>query len=120
MKAKDLKLGDLIYRPSLDKIEALKVVGVKLSALGDEVTITYKGKYGNEDKVVKLEAEAIILPKPYTAHIYFDVAAAQTRQLRLREAHIACYREALEKAAKQYAEELAKYKDAPLSEPTPA
>lgn len=113
MKAKDLKIGSPIYRADRDKITTLRVIGLK--RVLDDIRISFNG-YESE-KVVPMEASAIIPERDYESRLYFSVADAQKRQARLREQQIQYAKEALVKAAQYYAETYAKYHDAPLSEP---
>ena len=115
MKAKDLKIGDPVYRAETDKIKVARVIGLNMVAGG--IKISLSGYY--DDKIVKPDAEAIIPENPASVRYYFDLRGAQIRQLRLRYDKIEAGRANLEKAAQLYAETLAKYKDVPPTEPVP-
>jgi hypothetical protein len=117
MKAKDLKLGDIAYRPDTDIIKSLKVVGLGIDTDGDVlIRFKYESCYDKGHKV-KPDAEAIMMEHEWMLHIYFSLDAAQTRQRRLRDKKIEESKRALEKAAENYAKTLAQYKDTPLSTP---
>lgn len=113
MKAKELKLGDPIYRVETDKIKIVRVIGLKMVA-GD-VRISLSGYY--DEKTVRPDAEAIIPEKDYEVRHYFDLESAQLRQLRLRNDEIEAQKAALEKAAQRYAETIAKYQNVPPTDP---
>ncbi|MBQ6097886.1 MAG: hypothetical protein IJK99_09085 [Bacteroidales bacterium] len=117
MKAKDLKLGSICYRPDSENIKSLKVKSLVLDSDGLIQIKFYGESYYGDGHKVKPDAEAIILEKDWMLHIYFSLDAAQTRQRRIRDQRIADAKEALEKAAQHYADTYAKYHDAPASEP---
>lgn len=118
MKAKDLKLGSICYRPDTDTIKSLKVKSLLLDSDGNIDIKFYGESYYGDGHKVKPDAEAIILEKDWMLHIYFSLDAAKTRQRRIRDQKIADAKAALEKAAQHYADTYAKYHDAPASEPS--
>lgn len=113
MKAKDLKLGDPVYRADTNRIQILRVTGLKMVAGNVHIALNM---YITE-RAVKPDAEAIIPENPAHIRYYFDLKSAQLRQLRLRNDEIEARQANLEKAAQLYAETLAKYKDVPPTEP---
>lgn len=117
MKAKDLKLGDICYRPDIDTIKCLKVVRLGFDTDGDILIKFHNDSMYDKGQKVKPDAEAIIMKQEWMLHIYFSLEAAKTRQRRIREKKIEDAKEALERAAEHYAKTLAQYKDAPASEP---
>lgn len=118
MKAKDLKLGDICYRPDTDTIKSLKVVRLGFDTDGDILITFHNDSMYDKGRKVKPDAEAIIMEHEWMLHIYFSLEAAKTRQRRIREKKIDDAKEALERAAENYAKTLAQYKDAPASEPS--
>lgn len=118
MKAKDLKLGSICYRPDTDTIKQLKVVRLGFDTDGDILITFHNDSMYDKGRKVKPDAEAIIMEHEWMLHIYFSLDAAQTRQRRIRDQKIADAKAALEKAAQHYADTYAKYHDAPASEPS--
>lgn len=113
MKAKDLKIGSPIYCPDSEKIDTFRVIGLKRK--GNDVVISLNKC---EDKIVPMEANAIILGDSiYNRRLYFSVADAKKRQTRIREQRIEDAKSALEKAAHAYAITYAKYHDIQPTEP---
>ena len=118
MKAKDLKLGDICYRPGTATIKSLKVVRLGFDPDGDIRITFHDDSLYDKGRKVQPDAEAIIMEHEWMPNIYFSLEAAKTRQRRMREKKIDDAKKALEKAAQRYAYTYAKYHDAPASEPS--
>lgn len=115
MKAKDLTLGSIVYIPDADNIRQAKVKELKCESNGNITICLSPDPYYDKGHSVKPDAEAITEDK--WKNTYFSLKAAQVRQLRIRFDKIESAKQALMNAAEHYSEILAKYKDAPASEP---
>lgn len=117
MKAKDLKLRDVVYRASVDNIRAHRVMNLSIGNDGEICILLNSNSRYDKPYCVAPDAEAITFASKYEESFYFDLQAAQVRQSRIREKKIEDAKASLEQAARFYAETLGKYKDAPLSKP---
>lgn len=115
MKAKELKLGDPVYRAGIKEITIFRIISLSMDK--GNVRIEFSGSHYRTEMVVTPDAEAIIPNNPYEVRYYFDKKGAQLRQLRMRNDAIESAKANLEKAAQLYAETLATYQNVPPTEP---
>lgn len=115
MKAKELKLGDPVYRAGIKEITIFRIISLSMDK--GNVRIKFSNSHYPTEMVVTPDAEAIIPNNPYEVRYYFDKKGAQLRQLRMRNDAIESAKANLEKAAQLYAETLATYQNVPPTEP---
>ena len=113
MKAKELNVfTEVYYVRDIDNILIYHVSAITAKTK-EQVEVCFKEcDYWKEKFQIAPDAHAI-----QDKRIYFDLKAAQTKQLRMRKEHIANAEKSLINAAKAYSVALSKYETAPASEP---